>query len=1242
MGKMRNRNLRISALIGVLILMQFGMLFEYPGRGAAAAGAGVTLDSPANGATLQPGIVRISGTYSDVTEVKLMINGTEQFDGEMSSPNSSSGTWHYDLNTAKYDGKLEMRARGQAADTRYYVWSAPVAATVINPERSKPEVAIVDPADASAVGRDELVTVRIAVNAQNPVDSVTVRVNGGPWSTAQYSVTDSVYGYGIYEYEWDTAGIGDLTSSIEARAADSQGNIGRSATAYVKVGQGTNEPITVEKQDRAMWIWEAASYNLFLNPGSRNVLDAMARDTAAFDSPNPITTLYVGVDKYMGRYLLEEDPDKIRDFIAWAHDKGYKVHACIAGGTTPPYLGAYRQYHGLAVSIFEDLLNYNIASGVNERFDGVNVDIEPYISPDFKLDPSAPDSLQVQYLEVLEKMVQRRDASGQGLPIGPAVPRWYDTSDSAKSVTFNGQTKWLSEHVQDLTDYISIMDYWDKALQGTGGIIPFAQGEIDYAERIGRPNSVVIGVETKDIADSGDPYYITFRQQGRSYMEAELRKVADHFRSSPAYGGIALHHYDTIRELPSYWGPGGYYWQPPSNETPPTAVSSGPVATALDYHRISLRFGSALSSDSEINQYHIYRSSESGFAPSSANLIGVSRGPSFIDKGLLPGIRYYYKVAAVDVNGNIGPASGEASALTGSTSLKPLIVDGMKLVYDGSRSVVTLQVVDLATKQAIQSAKVEGRFAYAGGKYVSGATDSGGLFSAGSEELPAGRQVGFFPRRIEADGYYWAQAHDKPGTATQYPWDPSGRQLEARPGAGLRGLELGDGEWNAAFSPELTFYTVRVGYEISDIDVTPVPADAQAEVRVNGTALNGRESLTVPLDQGANRLAVQVTEPDGVTVTTYTIEVVRLAPATNVFPVIADAYVFQNDPTKNYGMEEYLQVVGIPNAKGGGVRMAYAIVDFGSFAEPIDEAKFYFHVDESLSKNVRLKVEGFPDASWKETEVNWNTRPRGDNRIEYLTVREAGWYSVDVTSFARSLANRKGTIKIWDEALAETLVNINSLQHAVNHPYLVVNPSSHAALSGLTLSAGRLVPDFSETNSSYAAIVPAGTTSLAVTPVAAAPYVDIAVNGTPAQSGRQSQAVALSGNDDRIEIVVKAQNGSEQTYTIAVEQAEGPADPHLSRMKASPHRTSADGKSSSTIVVALKDAGGKPLPNRFVELDQAGGSSQIASYMQGMTNEDGEAIFTVTNTKAETVIYTATVPSDGITIRKTAKVKFFR
>ncbi|CAI6076226.1 hypothetical protein PAECIP112173_02414 [Paenibacillus sp. JJ-100] len=746
---MKKLHLRVCSgfrlgMVLFVCMLAIGML---PGK-AEAAGS-ISLDAPVGGYQSDGGVVEIGGSYTDLYDIRLFVDGKAQFEVVLNDPDGDdSGTWSYMLDTSDYNGTVELVVRGLDTSTRYGVWGVPAILTVNNPGGAVPVVTITGPSEGVSLSGQ--VDVAIETSSPTPVSLVEVRVNSGPWE-------DAVQQGSSYMYTWDTTGLGDRTVSLEARATNASERYGYSPTVYAQVGDGTQEPaVSLPEQDRAMWIWEPESYKLLLNPGSRQVLEAFLTDTQTFGQ-NPVKTLYLAIGSYAGYNALEEQKEELRSFMSWAHSKNLQVHALIAGGTSPAYMGAYEKYHSHAVREMEKVINYNLVAGDMEKFDGINVDIEPYISPEFR-DPSR--FLQKEYLDVLQKMIDRRDVAGIRLPFGPAVPKWYDTSEQGANVVWNGSSKWLSEHVQDISDYISIMDYRDTA-DGSAGIIAGAAGELAYADQIGKPNSVVIGVETLDIANSGDPEMITFWEEGRNHMEAELDKVYATYGHNSSFGGIAVHHYDSYRALPSYWGPGGVFWTAPDDQEAPSALPGAPSLEATDYQTVQLNYGMA-SDNMEVERYLIYRSNVQGFTPVAADIVGFARGLNYQDKGLLPETTYYYRIAARDLRGNIGPLSDEVSVTTGSTTLKPMVVTDMNLVYDGTKVSVTLKVRDSDTGAVLPGVNVEGRFTYAGGRYIGGITGTDGSITLDSEAVEPGRQVGFEPRRIRYNGYYYAGGHDLP------------------------------------------------------------------------------------------------------------------------------------------------------------------------------------------------------------------------------------------------------------------------------------------------------------------------------------------------------------------------------------------------------------------------------------------------------------------------------------------------
>lgn len=726
------------------------------------ASAQITIDSHQDGQKIYPGVAELYGTYSGVYEVELIVNGEMVTDVLMDDPNGDdSGTWSYKLDTSQLDGPVEIVLKSKDAVTRYGIWSQFIHLNVDNPNANVPDVHITSPAENTLLKNK--VNINISAKGTNPITRVELRIDGGEW----LQVSPSKNGY---NYRWDTRHATKPVHSLEARAADTYGNTGYSLSVYVRtdekdsISKVENETVTSDSykenttplpdQDRSIWIWENASYPLVLNPNSRNVLSSMAKDTTTFNQ-RPITTLYLAVGLYNGAKMLEDYRSEVQNFIEWAHEEGFYVQALIAGGTSPPYFGAYSRYHTHAVREFEQVLNYNLASGEASRFDGINLDTEPYILPDFK---TAKPSVQIQYLDMLKLLMERKQASGLTLSVGPAIPRWYDTSGDASNITWNGETKWLSEHIQDTADYISIMNYRDQA-EGSAGIIAQALNELVYASKIGKPKSVVIGVETKDIVDGGDPETISFHEEGRSYMEQELNKVYAAFLDDPAFGGVALHHYSSLVDFPSAWGPGGFKWNPPVDHESPSVVSGTVKATTFDFQRIDIAYGMA-SDNNAVNEYRIYRGTDPSFEVGPQTYAGNSKGLSFKDKGLLPNTTYYYKITAVDMSGNEGAPSTAVFATTAPSTLKPMIIEQMNITYSGSKASITMNVIDMETKAPV-TASVSGRFTHMAGKYVNAITSTDGVFHSQSEAVSATQgEIGFLPRRMMADSYYWASAYD--------------------------------------------------------------------------------------------------------------------------------------------------------------------------------------------------------------------------------------------------------------------------------------------------------------------------------------------------------------------------------------------------------------------------------------------------------------------------------------------------
>ncbi|MCQ4088910.1 Ig-like domain-containing protein [Saccharibacillus sp. JS10] len=113
---------------------------------------------------------------------------------------------------------------------------------------------------------------------------------------------------------------------------------------------------------------------------------------------------------------------------------------------------------------------------------------------------------------------------------------------------------------------------------------------------------------------------------------------------------------------------------------------------------------------------------------------------------------------------------------------------------------------------------------------------------------------------------------------------------------------------------------------------------------------------------------------------------------------------------------------------------------------------------------------------------------------------------------------------------------------------------------------------------------------------------------------------------------------TEAPYLTEVTAA-APASANQSTVSASSPTAIANGTASSTITVTVKDSSNNLLSGKTVTLSK-GASNSVISPASQITDASGVATFTVTNTKAETAIYTASVAADSVTITQQANVTF--
>ncbi|MDD2805891.1 MAG: hypothetical protein PHV33_10070 [Elusimicrobiales bacterium] len=278
--------------------------------------------------------------------------------------------------------------------------------------------------------------------------------------------------------------------------------------------------------DRAVWMWEKESYAML---ESRSA----AKDAISFFKARGINTLYLYADSFQGRNLLVQKPRLYRRLIRRLRGEGIRTYALLGSAylNTEEYVLPAR--HPDALAMLKRVLDYNAREKERDRFEGVNLDIEPHILDQWKERKTA---LLLEFLSMSRKLMDLKKAYKLDLAVGPAVPFWLD----GITLEWEGRVKPVSEHAADVYDYLALMDYRDRA-EGRDGIIAHAASELKYAAGIGR--KVIIGVET----GKNEIEKVSFYHLKAGDMERELALTEKAFAPEPAFGGFVIHHYRTYR-----------------------------------------------------------------------------------------------------------------------------------------------------------------------------------------------------------------------------------------------------------------------------------------------------------------------------------------------------------------------------------------------------------------------------------------------------------------------------------------------------------------------------------------------------------------------------------------------------------------------------------------------------------------------------------------------------------------------
>lgn len=260
---------------------------------------------------------------------------------------------------------------------------------------------------------------------------------------------------------------------------------------------------------KATWVWDKTS----ITTGQAKLL--------AFAKEQSVNVIFLHIDR------KSRDFEPYRAFVEKAHDAGIEVEAL--GGDPTWGLTGYQEEIQSFIGWIED---YQNAADKRAAFDGIHVDIEPYLLKEWEQDR---EGIVRQWMDNMNDLVETAKRA-TALRVSADLPFWIH------EVAVPGSEMNAGAWMLDRFDRVVLMDYRNFAI-GNNGIVANALPMVKEGTRRGKP--VIIGLET---APTNEGEHTTFYGEGTSSLHRQMRLSHLILRWHAGYQGFSIHDYKSWKE----------------------------------------------------------------------------------------------------------------------------------------------------------------------------------------------------------------------------------------------------------------------------------------------------------------------------------------------------------------------------------------------------------------------------------------------------------------------------------------------------------------------------------------------------------------------------------------------------------------------------------------------------------------------------------------------------------------------
>jgi hypothetical protein len=285
-------------------------------------------------------------------------------------------------------------------------------------------------------------------------------------------------------------------------------------------------PLTLCAEQRkglGMWVWSSSS---FLTQEARQQL-------VQFCVKQRIINLDVHVKMTHDNIKpVLKDAEAFKDLIALAGQHNITI-AALRGN--PKMF--FSSNHERTLRELRAIVGFSETLPQDTLFKGVKYDVEPYCTQEWKAGRPPLYPMMHDYLSLLRKARAVLEEEAPHLWLATDTPFWWDKERFA--LEFEGKRKRFNEHVQDLTDFITIMSYRRSSRK----VLDCVEDERKYAQRI----SKVIFPSLETVKLKQDPH-VSFSDVPNEEFWKVVPDLLEAAERDPALGGVMVHCYRSFFE----------------------------------------------------------------------------------------------------------------------------------------------------------------------------------------------------------------------------------------------------------------------------------------------------------------------------------------------------------------------------------------------------------------------------------------------------------------------------------------------------------------------------------------------------------------------------------------------------------------------------------------------------------------------------------------------------------------------